>query len=315
VEIPKVTKTLPPISFPIPRSIEELLETEASFAGYHAVSTYLGCPERSRLRALGVRRKPHAYQIREPGDPMSLDALSFGQVIHTLLAIRVIYGQRVAERLLLRDERPEEPAVKPLALMEEDRAKALLMLRTYDATFPLDADLAMYRYVGIETPIVADVSEAQDGTCLRTARYDAVIQQDDPVRGRVVYSLEHKTAARGGQMREYTPQAMVQVALWNSLPTLVAEYGPMVGVIFDVLVKQVVPRVERLAPRYITKKQSALAIEYLRLPEKIQFPMNADGSYPRLLNECYGRYSPCDYVDLCLEGAWGEYEQPVKEEG
>jgi hypothetical protein len=293
VEIPKVTKTLPPISFPIPRSIEELLETEASFAGYHAVSTYLGCPERSRLRALGVRRKPHAYQIREPGDPMSLDALSFGQVIHTLLAIRVIYGQRVAERLLLRDERPEEPAVKPLALMEEDRAKALLMLRTY----------------------VADVSEAQDGTCLRTARYDAVIQQDDPVRGRVVYSLEHKTAARGGQMREYTPQAMVQVALWNSLPTLVAEYGPMVGVIFDVLVKQVVPRVERLAPRYITKKQSALAIEYLRLPEKIQFPMNADGSYPRLLNECYGRYSPCDYVDLCLEGAWGEYEQPVKEEG
>jgi len=306
--VTEVTKTLAPLGFPIPRTIEELLATEASVAGFHSIATWLGCPEQSRLRALGVKRKPHAYQIRDDGEPFSLDYRDYGQLIHSLLAVRVVYGQKIAEDMLARAYIAGSVAF-PLILMEEDRAKAMLLLRTYDATFPLSSE--PFRYIGVEVPVVADVG--YPGSPIhRTARYDGVVQQDDPIRGQVVYSLEHKTASRGGRMTEYTPQAMIQSTLWNLCPDLVATYGPMVGVIFDVLVKTVIPRCERLPPRYITKLQTQRAIEYLRLPEQIKFPVNPDGSYPRLLNECFGRFQPCEFVDLCLDGSWGEYLWPTQ---
>lgn len=307
---PRNTAIIPsPLHFPVPQTMKELLDSSGSSAGYHAVSSYLGCPERSRLRAMGLRRKQREFDL-DPDLPVALNPLGYGTLIHTLLGIRIVYGHTMAEKLLAR--RGSEPLVthdkqtiQPLGLLEEDRAKALLALRTYDATHPLAHD--PWTYIGVETEVYADVGDEITGPIFRTVRYDGVVQQQDGVRGKVVLSLEHKTAARSGNMKEYTGQAMVQVSLWNACPKLVEIYGPMVGVIFDVIVKSAIPKCERLPPRYVTKRQEQRALEYLRLPEKVKYPVGADGSYPRMLHTCFDRYGACDYVDLCLEGARGEY--------
>ena len=47
---PGVTKELPPLGYKIPNSIEEILSGGASALGLSAVTDYLTCPERSRLR-------------------------------------------------------------------------------------------------------------------------------------------------------------------------------------------------------------------------------------------------------------------------
>lgn len=667
---PVVTSVLPVPHFPIPQTVAELLNSSGSSAGYHAVSSYLGCPEKSRLRASGLRRKQRDLDL-DPSVMVELNPLGYGLLIHALLGTRIIYGHDAAERLLARmGSAPmitsDGQTAQPLALLEPDRAKALLTLRTYDATHPLADD--PWRYIGVESEVWANVALPGEPPIYRTVRYDGLVQQDDPVRGKVVLSLEHKclpgdavvltsvgpmavrdlpgrfevaawdgtkitwqaatvtpnttqpivqiatkggsggrfgathpiwtqqhgwveasqilpgdvvargldlpdredatiadeairlagmllcdgslkrpdltwtkkdpliravfkdavtalgdtfverkpvnrapyiyvptqgnvsktmtalalprvgspirfvppalmsmskrqigvligaiwmgdgalytfkgtdgkrgvriifgsrsrqfrndvrdlltylglavtatdtsveyegerrpyyfttivgraskerfldmiesgfiaapplldkvpacraalterteinrvhiegaimwdkvtsalivgdeqtysisvpvhntlianglithnTAARGGNMKEYTGQAMAQVTLWNQCPGLVEKYGPMVGVIFDVIVKSGLPKCERLPPRYVTKMQQQRALEYLRLPNTIKYPIGADGSYPRMLHHCYDRYGACDYVDLCLEGARGEYEIPVK---
>jgi len=310
----KTTEGLPPLHFPIPQTTAEMLDSSGSSAGYHAVSSYLACPEKSRLRASGLRRKQRNTDL-DPDVMVELNPMGYGTLIHTLLGARIAYGHAASERMLARREvvelvLPDGQIVRPLALLEPDRAKALLALRTYDASHPLDQD--PWTYIGVESEVIANVALPSQPPMYRTVRYDGVVQQQDPVRGKVVLSLEHKTAARGGNMKEYTGQAMVQVTLWNQCPKLVEMFGPMVGVIFDVIVKSVIPKCERLPPRYVTKLQQQRALEYLRLPETIKYPINADGTYPRMLQTCFDRYGACDYVDLCLEGARGEYEIPVK---
>ena len=66
------TTKLEPIKVELPGTVAELVgASRSSFAGWSAISTYLGCPERSRLKALGVRRKgsgdPDAEPIRHAG--------------------------------------------------------------------------------------------------------------------------------------------------------------------------------------------------------------------------------------------------------
>ena len=60
-----------------------------------------------------------------------------------------------------------------------------------------------------------------------------------------VYSLERKTAARSGGFQAYYGQGMVQMGIWNSNAELVAQHGPMRGVIYEQLVKSKMPSVDR----------------------------------------------------------------------
>jgi hypothetical protein len=190
-------------------------------------------------------------------------------------------------------------------LQEPDYRKASLMLRVYDDTFPEDKE--PLTVLGVETTVHTNIGEG----VLRTVRYDAIAKVG-PVGEHPweVYSLERKTDSRGGfsAMQAYTPQAAVQVALWNANDFLVKEYGPMRGIIFDVLVKTQVPRCERI-PVEIPKIQQRLALEYLRQSETVRFPVAPDGSWPKFIHTCWGRYRPCEYVPLCWEGMVNEYEQ------
>jgi hypothetical protein len=106
---------------------------------------------------------------------------------------------------------------------------------------------------------------------------------------------------------------MSHVALWNSNPALVQKYGPMKGVLYDMMIKTKVPQADRHGPFYVSKLQQTRALEYLRLPEQIEFPVltsTTGPAYPRFLHSCWGRFKPCPYINLCHDNSVGEYEWP-----
>lgn len=326
---PTTTTCLFPLCWPLYDSLDKILDTSASPLGFHKVSDFLSCPEHSRLRGLGVQPKDYNEgKSTLDGGPMPLDHLSYGTLIHYLLAARVVHGM---DRVLglLKGTLPCDPATGETRLMAlsdqlhmDDALKVEEMLKTYDRAWRIEVRpnnwsgehtlVGTFEYLGVECLVTTRIAIAKGGIpILRQARYDAVIRMRNAAGEFVVYSLEHKTSSRGGQyaMLSYTPQFWSQVAIWNANPALVARYGKMVGVIPDVLIKTTVPSCERENPRFVSELQSKRAIEYLMLPETVRFPVAPDGSYPRCLHICWGgKYRPCEYIDLCHEGAVGAYE-------
>lgn len=287
------TKDLGPLSFPWPTEsfTEFLSKSSGSAAGHSAVSGWLGCPEQSRLYSLGIRRKPSSWTSD------SIDALAFGTLCHVLSAVRPVYGESAPYELLHQWAGEIDP---------EAVQKAELLFRTYDLMYPLRMD--PFQYLGVESEVYTDIGTRQGNSCVRTVRYDAVVRLNTGE----IFSLEKKTMARSGNstLAPYTPQAMIQQAIWNANSDLVAKYGAMRGVIFDCLIKTATPNVERLNPKYFSKAQEQLALDYMRLPDDggVTFAKNPDGTNPRMLHACWGRWRPCQYIGLCHEGAWGDYE-------
>lgn len=278
----------------IGRSFAKVLEhSSGSAAGFSVNSEWLTCPEKSRLRAAGVRFKGWG------GVKDELNALEFGTLIHELLRFRVWYGPEAALQQL--------EAWRPELL--ESYVKAALMMGAYDATFGFAEE--PLKFVGVECEVVTNIRMGRNDSrpCFRSVRYDGIVRAggmdgSDPQ----LYSLERKTAARSAGTSAYTIQGMVQVAIWNSNPELVAQHGRMRGVIFEVGVKTKMPSWDRI-PAYFSPQQELLALDYMRLSENggVMFRPLPDGTYPKMLHACWGKYSPCEYIPLCHEGVIGDY--------
>lgn len=288
-----VTVDLPPIRYQIPKSIEEVLGRKGSALGLSVVSEYLVCPEAARLRGMGVRKKVREIDLDVVVD-LSENALAFGAMMHALRAVRIVHSMDAAIECLL-----------SFRIDEASKRKAFNILRVYDNLFPKQAE--PFEYLGVEVEVVSDIGDGRGGSLLRSVRYDSVVRAKDDG---AIFSLECKTSSRSGKnaLSAHTLQKFSHPALWNSNPHLVSRYGQMRGTIYDLIVKTEVPSVDRIGPHYASSLHQKLAIDYLRLPERIRFPVNEDGSYPRLLHACYGRFRPCDYVGLCHEAAYGDYE-------
>lgn len=299
---PSVTTSLPSWGYDIPVSFNDMMSSRGSFAGNSAVSEFLTCPERARLRASGVRKRG---TTPEEGD--ELKSAGFGVLMHHLLSIRLVHGmERALEFIGPLTEAQGAINSYGIGLGMEDRVKAFEMLKTYDATYPIADE--PFLYLAVEAEVVSDLSLEPGKQVLRSARFDKVVR-DNTTGG--IYSLEHKTSAQSGDfaMQKYTTQFMIQGAIWNKNPYLVERYGRMVGVIPDVLVKTKTPKVERLASRRIHREYERLVCEFMAYPESVRFPIAADGSYPKMLNACYSSYGACPYVFGCWDGAWGDYEK------
>ena len=299
------TSNLPAISAPIPTTVEEILEGGSSIAGMSAVTAFLTCPEASRLRAAGIRKKRDTFD-----DGLGLhdltSALDFGSVAHAIRAVRIVHGQDAALG-----------CIHALNVTEEARLKLRSLFLVYDSLFPLAAE--PFKYLGVEVEVVTDVAAPGHKPCLRTVRYDSIVYFEPgghTTQGAEgIYSFECKTSSRADQnaLSAYMPQRMSHAALWNNNPALVAKYGPMRGVLYDMLIKTKVPQADRHGPFYVSKLQQQRALEYLRLPEQVAFPVltsSTGPSYPRFLHSCWGRFSPCEYVNLCHDDSRGEYEWP-----
>lgn len=282
----------------IPASFKSVLKKQSgSAAGWSAVSSWLTCPERSRLTSLGVQRR--SYDEFENDE---LSDLSFGSLAHYLRALRVAYGPDAVEAALAqwRDELPP----KSFAL-------ARMLFRTYESLYPRAGDT--FEYLGVEAEVVSNIAPEGSPSILRTVRYDTVIRLKG-VAGAPdeVFSFEAKTSARGGvsAMSPYTGQTMCQVAIWNANPAMVAQYGRMRGVIYDVLLKTTNPNIDRIGPNYYGRVHEKLAREYLALPDNggVTFHKLPDGTYPKMLHACWGRWRACEFIPLCHEGSVGEYQ-------
>lgn len=284
----QTTTDLPPFGYKVPRTLQEMFSVGASKYGHTYVSRYLACPELARLKSLGVRVKRDLIT-----GPVELNNLDFGSFVHSLLATRAVYGHDQS-LMMLEYFRPE--------LVTDDYLKLLHTLKIYDITHP--AETEPFKYLGIEVEVFTNIGDGKGNPLVRSVRYDGLIFD-----GNSVYSLERKTASRGGNatINSYTPQFMVQVALWNTNDALVQKFGKMNGTLVDLVIKTTVPKCERHA-RHFSRLHEERALEYLRLPEHIKFPANEDGSHARMLHTCQGKYSSCEYMSLCFEQAVNDYE-------
>src|SRR5574342_59193 len=316
----QVTSKLPTIEYKIPQTLDEMFSVGGSVAGTSAVAGWLSCPERTRLERLGVRRKSHSIDlsiVENEDSSMSrwsidgLEAREFGTLMHVLLAIRWVYGVDKAFELIgpieasIHDPFNGSDYSGGIGLGLDDRFKAFHLLKEYDYSWPKEEE--PFEVLGVETEVISDVKDINGGPCLRSTKYDMVVRLKADNR---IYSLEHKTTSRSGDssMSSYRLQFAVQCTVWNSNPTLVGSYGPMVGVIPDVLVKTKVPKCERLSPRWINNQYMQRAIEWLRLPDEVRIPKTVYGGYPRFLHSCYGKFGMCEYIPLCWDGEENEFE-------
>jgi len=293
------------IRYVIPISVDEILSTGASEEGHTATSRRILCPEYARLVESGVRRKRFETPISlEP------DYLAWGSIIHAIRAVRIVHGHPRALQL-----------ISDLDLCNEDKIKLLTMWKVYESLFPVAEEAYApqglpwpFRYLGIETEVWTDLGDGYGGPLLKSVRYDSVIA---PLDGSgVVYSFECKTSSRSGQgaLAAYRTQFATQTTIWNRNEALVAKYGPMKGVIADMIVKTEVPKIDRLGPFYCGELWEQRITEFNRLispnPQRSQVVLrpNLDGTYPRFLTACFGKYRPCEFLDYCWEDAQGAYE-------
>lgn len=292
----KVTTGLPKLGFDVPQTRAELFEGGGSPAGWSAISKYLNCPESARLSTLGIRKIRRASA---DGLPEELSAMQFGSLMHAVLAVRVVYGNEVACSWLNDSE-----VCRSLHPMDQEKAQT--MLRVYDTEYPLESE--PWECVGVEVTVVTDLGEG----ILRSVRYDALVRMK---RDHALFSLERKTMARqssgASAASSYTPQMLTQQTIWNRNEALVSKYGKIQGVWIDGLVKTQLPKCERLGPYLFTRLQEERMTEVLKLPNHLYntMPVAADGSWPRYFNNCWGRFGPCEYIGLCHDNAFGDYEQ------
>lgn len=301
-----VTTVLPPFGddFVVYRDLADVfMNSGSSRAGYSAVSEWLTCPERSRLHALGVRRKSNNYA------DASLSALDLGTLVHYLRALRLLHGTQAVYDSIARWQTD---------LNDETHDMVFYLMKTYDQLFPLGMprwtkDGVIFdggdpwEYLGVEVTVKTDLRTRDGKSCVRSVRYDTVIRAP----GGAVYSFEAKTSGKSGEsaMQPYIPQGITQNTIWNANKPLVEKYGEMRGSIYDAYIKTKTPNADRYGPHFYSKRQQVLALEYLRLPEDgTVFRKNADGSYPKMLHACWGRWAPCQYIDMCHEGSYGEFE-------
>lgn len=294
------TRELEPINFTAPDTFAECLTGGASALGMSSTSAWLSCPQYSYLSSLGLRQK----RSTEPSD-YGLNALAFGTLFHTLRAHRIVHGQEAAEAVLRRYREQREMGL-------EDEQKAMMLLRVYNQAYPIEAE--PFEILGVECTVYTNIRDWWGRPLFRSVRYDTVVRMH---ADGAIFSLECKTAAKSGRaaLNPYMPQGMSHSALWNANPHLVAQYGEMQGTIWDHAIKTTNPKADRVGPEYFTKFQQQLALDYLRLPEAISMPKLPDGSYPKFLHTCWGRWSPCAFIDLCHNNASGDYERLNKETG
>lgn len=294
------TTDLGAVSFTAPETFAECLQGGSSALGMSATTSWLSCPQYSYLSSKGVRQKP----VDGPAST-KMSATSFGTLFHTIRAHRFVHGMSSTEDVLRKYWEGGEVSA-------DDAQRALLLLRVYDQKFPLEAEV--FDVLGVECTVYTNIRDWWGRPLYRSVRYDTVVKMKTDG---AIFSLECKTGARSGQsaLNPYIPQGMSHSALWNANPHLVAKYGEMQGTIWDHAVKTASPDCDRIGPRYFTKQQQADALDYLRLPEVIQMPTLPSGTYPKFFHTCWGRWSPCQFINGCHEGAWGDYEMVDRETG
>ena len=257
---------------------------QSSGRGWSSISLFQHCPYAWKRRY--IEQAKHFLSIESEGR-------SVGTVMHVHLALH--YASMIVDSPY-RDIEPE---------WMHDR-----LLRSANPKFVNEgwrlftAHRLFYQLEQIEPlAIEYDLRDPRTG---ESCRYDLIAFMPEPVGHRPAgtYAFEHKSAQRFDRATlEGWPndgEVIGQVALWKKLG-LDMRFGPLQGVIVNIVGKQKVPEMHRT----IVSPTSWQIEDHLRSLRRWEGLLNLARQYdefPRARAACVGRYGMCEWFDHCATG-------------
>jgi hypothetical protein len=261
--------------------------------GWSSISLFQRCPY-----AWARRYLPHYFPRGEPTEFELMDAFStsVGSLAHVLLA--VFYTQKIDPKYPLSpeivkqgcDKRSVDPAI-----VEE----AWRLFNAYRI---------FYKFETIK-PVMVEALFVDEAT-KRTCRTDLLVVETADDRGHPpgLYVCDHKTSQRfddatltgwhndGGIIQ----QADIFAATWEKQPEY-QKYGPLQGVIVNIIGKQKTPEFFRafVHPSRFQVDQHRLEALWWQAQKQMCL---ATGVFPRARNGCITRYGKCSEWEHCVTG-------------
>jgi len=222
--------------------------------------------------------------------------LDMGSTVHTLLALH--YLQMMTPGPLTPDVLREE-------LLASNVSAQMVMdsWRLYEA-------YASYYDNDYLTPLAVErLAEGDEGV---TCRYDLLARVEEARPGVVpgVFVCEHKTSSRFDQSTlegwKNDGEVIGQIMVYQQA-NLAEIYGPLQGVIVNILGKQKVPQFTRVVVP-VQAWQSEAHAHDLRMWRALEQMARVTNAWPRSRAGCVGRYGLCELFDHCA-GDGGQREE------
>lgn len=262
--------------------------TGGSGYGWSRYSTLQKCPYKYNLK---YRKKVERGAAPAP--------LEIGACFHAFMAM---YYQRIND-LTIGHEQPTPEAGELCDLLLEYNADAL---RVNEAWRIFEAYAAHYENNGDYLHPLAVEVHAADRKSPSTCRYDLIAEVHETRPGILpgIYIVEHKSASRldrGNQEGWHLDgEIMGQLMLWGP-SGMKAKYGPLQGVIVNIVTKTKWPNFHReiVSPptKHIRRQKKDL-----KMWRGLETLYDSTNTWPRSLASCWGRYGACEFFDHCRDG-------------
>lgn len=254
----------------------------SSGRGWSSFAVWQRCPMAYKKRYLEPRPSSDGFGNIEP------PARAIGTVIHALLAV---YYQR-----MITPDYPLTPGIVHEKMMQ--RANPTLVKEAWRVfqQYALFYQMENIQPLAVELDLI-------DPRTRESCRFDLVAFFPETTHDRLAgtYVLEHKSASRfdddtlNGWVND--GEVLGQVMLWERLG-LSKRYGPLRGVIVNILGKQQEPRFHRT-----TVSPSSLMLDQhrddLKKHEAMIHLAKSTNTFPRSRGNCISRYGKCDYWYSC----------------
>lgn len=255
--------------------------TGGSGRGWSRYSSLERCPQAFAYNYIvkGVDTKDAIHTLGE--NPST--ALQIGTGYHLLKAVQL--------------SRSLDEAWRVLAFMESENPDPLVIS---DVRRLFEAHIEEYKQDYL-IPLAVE-QKAEHPESGYTCRYDLIARIDDPPPGELagMYVVDWKTASRFDDATldgwDIDGEILGEYALWKC--GYEAKYGPLLGVLVDIIGKQKIPKFHRVFVKP-SEYQIQRHLKDLKYWDQMEYNYMKEGYYPRALNNCIGRYGKCAYYDIC----------------
>jgi len=267
----------------------DLTLTGGSGHGWSRSSTLQQCPHKYNLK---YNKKVGGWEAGKPPK-----ALQVGGCFHALMAV---YYQRQIDydNAIPIGECTVEAAKLADAILDFG-ADATLVNAAWEY---FEGYVNYYEQIGDYLIPLAVEYRAKDPNGPDTCRYDLIADvQNHPLALPGTYIVEHKTASRLGREQSegwhLDGEIIGQCNIYKKA-RLLRKFGPLQGVIVNVIVKTKVPQFHReiVTPPTKSTRRQAKDLKVFRATKAVY---EANNYWPRSLASCVGRYGFCEFWDEC----------------
>jgi hypothetical protein len=279
-----------PIEQAIPRVFKEHglmhLGGRSSGSGWSNISLFQKCPYAWKRRYLDP------LKIEDFGISGEIEPLAIGSLVHVLLAVHyqrmIVHGYPLTPEII--NQRVRTWGCNP---------------KVFEEAWRLYTGYRIYYQQEKLQPLAVEL-DIRDPRNNDSCRFDLVafFPEERPGLLPGTYGIEHKTAARfdANTLEGWhgNGEVLGQVMLWERLG-LHRKYGPLRGVMVNLLGKQKVPEFHRtiVAPTAFTIEQHR---EDLRRWNGAIAYAKATDNFPRSRNNCIQGYARCELWGHCNSG-------------